>query len=1527
MSRTLALASLLLSLLFLSPIALTDEEGLSRTSWGRFGWWETSILAHNRTNIDGLLSYNVTLDGLAGVIRTRTGEQWAGGPPYMTEPLLGNSRLWQIRIAGVGAGRSTIVLARTWNFSTDPDDTGLANGWEKPAFDDSPWRAMIVGPLDDALYEAAGAFEKEKGSGWGAQKPSSGGGKTGAWENQGLKYDGVAWYRLQAVIPAEWKGEKIFFHCFGVDDEDTTFVNGTKIGETTMKANPSAYIAERTYEIPPDVILWGRKNTFAVRVFDDHGDGGFTGSAPEIVRGRATLEAQSIKPSKAGDAPSYIKKANWVTKWIELPDYKMTYSLASALVRVYPKGAGAVLRFDAPIANAAYVGPAGVKTVSASDGVLYDPARDGRLTENWILLWHGDALGHNEDLPVLLVLHANPGRIASASGEVAIATTGPSFEVGPPFGLRLFSGDDTAKWLAGGLPDDVLAACRFWSRAALAYPVGHKELYSVDHDRDMVVFTENYEYEIAKDDWGTPPMKIAPVPPIVACLLDADYPGKMLSPRTDPGFISYAGPFAATVDSDTSSFELPIPLEDSFAGLSTPGQEDNLDELTRGVANLMQRWSGLDWSMMGGHEERRETPPPGKGEPMDFDAARERALTGSYPVIGIPPDHVPGTPIPTPWKSSPLNHSIHMPSILVADERVRPGLIAAVKRMARSMDSVWSDETFESGVWRVEVDPTFRKPMTYLALYRYENLPDRANGEAPYDFTSISGHVAYGFREAGLWTGDWAFVRKRWHKLLQACDSYWRNHDWATAACDNKDSRPNSSVDITWDNYSGLEALARCAYAIGDAKTYDFLCYLRSRLALGAVVHEALQQYLQPVLLWPDRYFAGHLGEPYPPYRSGLLPEGGVAMEWTPPYPEGATNQVPWRFNNAGVTNPGVGLRWMALTQPRQTRWNLDRMKKYIPHYMEGNLWSGYAPKAVPPFYNSVHRTVAANCITLRYLLGEPADTVLDDWNRLALAPALTPFNIERMTIIDARGQLQNLLFTQSSPLWASAWEPRVIWSGAFDPASGVATIIVEPGDAPLRFKGGSLLKPLSVSVNGADLPECATLKEARARRSAGWFYSADRQTLYCLSDETGRIDLSVRFRPDPDAPQPKPRMLSEPPVMDLETNLLANASFDDQLQNIARSPFVGAPTGPYLYVNRWTLPGIDWDCGLYTRGLVAQVGVPYRSAGLALRLAAGKDVSVYQNVPAAPGPHRLTAYVQLAKTPWDPAKCRFDVAVKALSATKGASRELAVESAVLSPDTLSAGRWTPITLALSAPDGTNAVQVALSFVPLAGDDDKDIAFPVYVDDVELVRVAKLPQAQEAGVLKTLAGNAPGADIIPSQRNTSRFLGDHQNDYWPDDPARPADPQLARAAQAFTLAEKSEVWMVDFWLGSSYGAKIKGKITMRVETSADSPRGPVPSGSLAYDGALATLDPFPWSRKYMTFTFDRHEPLPPGKYWLVLSKDPEDPKEQLHYQIDAGPLNLYPGGGYAEWETEHSDNSRSSVWASSPWNAFFKVIG
>jgi len=203
--------------------------------------------------------------------------------------------------------------------------------------------------------------------------------------------------------------------------------------------------------------------------------------------------------------------------------------------------------------------------------------------------------------------------------------------------------------------------------------------------------------------------------------------------------------------------------------------------------------------------------------------------------------------------------------------------------------------------------------------------------------------------------------------------------------------------------------------------------------------------------------------------------------------------------------------------------------------------------------------------------------------------------------------------------------------------------------------------------------------------------------------------------------------MIPEQPVDAFETNLLANGSFDRHLQNVARSPFVGAATGPFLYVNRWMAPGARPDhYGPHMDGQIALVAAPWRTAGPSLRMYAGKEAQVIQNVAAGPGSYRLTVWVQLGRRQWDADKVECKVILKALEADADPVKELEDASFVVAPAQVSRDEWAPVVLEIDAPEGTDALQVGVSFVPLEGDGDTKRQNPICVDDVELVRVEKL---------------------------------------------------------------------------------------------------------------------------------------------------------------------------------------------------------
>ncbi len=104
----------------------------------------------------------------------------------------------------------------------------------------------------------------------------------GYWENQGyLYYNGFAWYRISFYLPGSLRGKQLVLLLGKIDDIDETYFNGVKVGNTGIfhddvrRINTSGFWRQyRGYFLPSDVILYNSFNTIAVRVYDEHKNGG-----------------------------------------------------------------------------------------------------------------------------------------------------------------------------------------------------------------------------------------------------------------------------------------------------------------------------------------------------------------------------------------------------------------------------------------------------------------------------------------------------------------------------------------------------------------------------------------------------------------------------------------------------------------------------------------------------------------------------------------------------------------------------------------------------------------------------------------------------------------------------------------------------------------------------------------------------------------------------------------------------------------------------------------------------------------------------------------------------------------------------------------------------------------------------------------------------------------------------------------------------------------------------------------------------
>lgn len=164
-----------------------------------------------------------------------------------------------------GGGDDGIVTLRTaWWDELERKDTGSGTaGWRTAAFRPEGWHTMEL--------------------------PT-------AWEAAGLEgVDGVVWFRRAVDLPEEWAGQALVLELGPIDDMDTTWFNGQRVGGTETGGQ---WQTPRRYEVPAGLARAGR-NDVCVRVYDWGGGGGIWGK-PEQMQIAAPALDGAIPVSLSG---------------------------------------------------------------------------------------------------------------------------------------------------------------------------------------------------------------------------------------------------------------------------------------------------------------------------------------------------------------------------------------------------------------------------------------------------------------------------------------------------------------------------------------------------------------------------------------------------------------------------------------------------------------------------------------------------------------------------------------------------------------------------------------------------------------------------------------------------------------------------------------------------------------------------------------------------------------------------------------------------------------------------------------------------------------------------------------------------------------------------------------------------------------------------------------------------------------------------------------------------------------------------
>lgn len=116
----------------------------------------------------------------------------------------------------------------------------------------------------------------------------------GYWSDQGLKINGVVWFRKKIALPESLAGKEARLFLGNIVDQDSVFINGKFVGTTGYQYPP------RKYNVPAGTLIAG-DNLISIRVINSSGRGGFYKDKPYLLKiGGDTVSLQGPWKYKVG---------------------------------------------------------------------------------------------------------------------------------------------------------------------------------------------------------------------------------------------------------------------------------------------------------------------------------------------------------------------------------------------------------------------------------------------------------------------------------------------------------------------------------------------------------------------------------------------------------------------------------------------------------------------------------------------------------------------------------------------------------------------------------------------------------------------------------------------------------------------------------------------------------------------------------------------------------------------------------------------------------------------------------------------------------------------------------------------------------------------------------------------------------------------------------------------------------------------------------------------------------------------------
>jgi hypothetical protein len=642
--------------------------------------------------------------------------------------------------------------------------------------------------------------------------------------------------------------------------------------------------------------------------------------------------------------------------------------------------------------------------------------------------------------PERLVLERRGGALSG----VDVMTPGP-FGVGfvvSPFGIEAFTPGET---LADAFLTEAASRCDFWSRAVLAYPVDAEEFYQVDAESETVSIIQKFQHRIFQDEWGTEPLKTAPLPPAL------DFSSDLAEFVPDPDAVDFRFPtkygyLKGVVNADTSRYELPFIPErrrinfrpsndDTIANELADGFEDYWqfaeefapDEfpLSPYCASYLERYRFVS-SMLNYLKEPYRTKLLEK-------------LRGNLPLTADP------------------NQSFQLLCGVPFGKLTGSGADAATVAQLFQDESV-TRKTFYNWYERREPFTGQTYKLTYVNAGLAHNLEDGSKDRIERQLVAqpmieVDWGTALSLNAislTALYTDGWESLRKNWDTLRAGFNYYHLYQDWACMCASYSE---DGSTWVEGANYNAFIGFCRLAAALGKEDDLALGRYLGAKQgALRLAVFRSSYCYFPKFFRRSPWWLAKG-------FHSESEPTG--AFQNAPdPGPEGENFRQQGFFNLAteGAYPETYMLFLKHIPDEFLNAWRIYRSEPIdfdvVGPYCQIECHAGYLLSL------ALSGRVTPQEMEAEIAYADRAGVMVRDWFGLHYPVRYLPKNCYQ-------SYLKSILVAKDYPLWLEHWQGLEFESAVYDEARQEATVkltAVRPG---AKLECGVLRQPTGAMLDG----------------------------------------------------------------------------------------------------------------------------------------------------------------------------------------------------------------------------------------------------------------------------------------------------------------------------------------------------------------------------------------------------------------------------------------------------------------------------